>query len=208
MAYNDHYSMPDIEDNFLFDTTAESRKDGKRINESRTPRPLDQITGLVLHCTGSPSARAGNDPSTYRGVRSHFVITPNGSVSQNHEASVYLNASGRLNSFTLAVEVVGNFRNEHDRWWEGDKHGRDHLTDEQVMAGRWLVVYCREFFDIVDVLCHRQSSKGKICPGPDVWYHIGQWAVDVLGMGDGGKDYHVQGGAPIPEAWRTWDRVR
>ena len=207
MPYTDHYSMPDIEDNFLFDLTGESRKDGGRINAARTPRSLDQITGLVLHQTGNPTASSGNDPSRYRGVRAHFVITPDGSVANNHEPSVYLNASNRLNSFTLAVEFVGNFRSERNRWWKGDELGRDQLTDEQVMAGRWLVLYCREFHSIEDVLCHRQSSKGKNCCGPDIWYHVGQWAVDVLALGDGGADYHVKGGAPIPDRWRTWNRV-
>lgn len=207
MSYTDHYSAPDLDDHFLFDETSGSKKDGGRINSQRTPRPLDQITGLVLHQTGSPSAKAGNDPGRYRGVTAHFVITPDGSTVLNHQASVYLNASNRLNKFTLAVEFVGNFRSERDRWWEGDKHGRDHLTDDQVMAGRWLVIYCREFHHITDVLCHRQSAKGKNCCGPDVWYHVGQWAVNVEGMGDGGRNFHVEGGAPIPDAWRTWNRV-
>jgi hypothetical protein len=207
MSYTDHYPAPTIEDNFLFDMTSESRTDGGRVNARNTPRPLDQITALVLHQTGAPSARAGNDPARYRGVRSHFLITPDGSAVQNHDATVYLNASGRLNRFSLAVEFVGNFRSERNTWWKGDQHGRDQLAHEQVATGRWLVLYCREFYGIVDVLNHRQSAKGKNCCGPDIWYHVGQWAVDVLGMGDGGPGYHVQGGAPIPDAWRTWDRV-
>lgn len=205
--YTDYFRMADLEDNFLFDLTSESRTGGGRINASKTPRPTSQITGLVLHQTGIPSARAGNDPWRFRGVRSHFVITPDGTVSQNHAATVYLNASHRLNRFTLAVEFVGNFRSERGRWWNGDEAGRDHLTEAQIMAGRWLVIYCRDFHSIQNVLCHRQSKRGKNCCGPDVWYHVGQWAVDVLGMGDGGPNYHVKGGAAIPSDWRTWNQA-
>jgi hypothetical protein len=208
MPYTDYYSTPTIEDNFLFDQTAVSKTGGGRVNLSKTPRPLSNINGLCLHQTGLPSAAAGNDPDKFRGVRTHFVITPDGSCILNHNPEVYCNASNRLNKFTVAVEFVGNFRSERNKWWKGDSVGRDHMTDEQVMAGRWLVLYCRDFINIKNVYCHRQSSKGKNCCGPDVWYHVGQWAVDVLKLGDGGTNYHIPDeGAAIPAAWRTWNQA-
>lgn len=207
MVYIDHFSEPDIEDNFIWLQTDSSKTSGGRINWQKTPRAETGIDGLVLHATGNPSQNTfGNDPWKYRGVRAHWVILPDGTVVQNHDANVYVNASHRLNRRSVAVEFVGNFRSERNRWWKGDKYGRDHLTRDQVLAGRWLVIYCREFLNISNVYTHRQSAKGKNCAGPDIWYHVGQWAVDWLGMGDGGDDYHVQGGAPIPEKWRTWDK--
>lgn len=206
MPYVDHFRMPSLEDNFLFDETANSRKDGGRISTRRTPRPLSRVTGLVLHQTAIPSQRAGNDPSRYRGVRTHYVITPDGSVVQNHAETVVCNASNRLNGWTVAVEFVGNFRSERGRWWNPSRAGSDHVTTDQIMSGRWLVIYCRDFFNITHVYGHKQSNGGKNCPGPDIWYHVGQWAVDVLGLSDGGPNYKIGKGAPIPAAWRTWNR--
>src|SRR5262249_37641372 len=35
----------------------------------------------------------------------------------------------------------------------------------------------------------------------------GQWAVDVLGMRDGGPGFKIGTGSPILPAWRTWGRA-
>ena len=205
MAYYDHYPMPTSDTAELIDQTCVSKK--SIVDSSCSPRQIDRITGLVLHCTGSPPARWGNDPYRYRNVNAHFVITPNGTIAHNHEPSAYLHASHYLNSFTVAVEFVGNFRSERNKWNAGDRLGRDHLTHEQVMSGRWLFMHCASAYGITQVFTHRQSRTGKVCSGPDVWYHVGQWAVDRLGASDGGPGYHVQGGAAIPDAWRKWNRV-
>jgi hypothetical protein len=57
------------------------------------------------------------------------------------------------------------------------------------------------------VLAHRQSSNMRENdPGPDVWHHVGQWAVDTLGLSDGGPGFKIGNGKPIADAWRTWGR--
>jgi hypothetical protein len=37
---------------------------------------------------------------------------------------------------------------------------------------------------------------------------VGQWAVDNLGLKDGGPGFKVGDGNPILDAWRTWGRAR
>lgn len=60
---------------------------------------------------------------------------------------------------------------------------------------------------LTHVLAHRQSSDTRENdPGPDIWYHVGQWAVEQRGMKDGGPGFKVGTGRPILEAWRTWGK--
>jgi hypothetical protein len=58
---------------------------------------------------------------------------------------------------------------------------------------------------LTHVLAHRQSSATRENdPGPDIWSQVGQWAVDTLGLKDGGPGFKIGSGNPIPEAWRKW----
>jgi hypothetical protein len=41
-------------------------------------------------------------------------------------------------------------------------------------------------------------------PGPDIWSHVGQWAVTRLGFSDGGPDFKLHAGKAIPQVWRDW----
>jgi hypothetical protein len=61
---------------------------------------------------------------------------------------------------------------------------------------------------LTHILAHRQSSDSRTNdPGPEIWYGVGQWAVENLGLKDGGPGYkHSAGGAPIPDEWRNWGR--
>jgi hypothetical protein len=81
-----------------------------------------------------------------------------------------------------------------------------------VEAGRFLVDYLiREIREIklTHILAHRQSSgKRENDPGPDIWYHIGQWAVENRGLKDGGPAFKIDTGLTIPDVWRTWGKTR
>ena len=51
----------------------------------------------------------------------------------------------------------------------------------------------------------RQSSKMKANdPGPHIWKGVGQWALNELGLSDGGATFSVGSGQPIPDSWRTF----
>ena len=84
---------------------------------------------------------------------------------------------------------------------------RHRVTPAQIQAGRYLVDYLIREMKLTHILAHRQSSASRENdPGPDIWYGVGQWAVEKRGLKDGGPGFKVGDGNPIPDAWRNWGR--
>ncbi|MCH5373573.1 MAG: N-acetylmuramoyl-L-alanine amidase, partial [Planctomycetes bacterium] len=183
----------------ITDRTAYSPKDKRK----RT-RDLGSVYALVLHQTGFSR---GNEHKRYNKVTAHFVILPNGDILQLHPMSAYLYSSNGFNRGSVSVEIVGNLPSDRGRCWKPERFGCNELTSEQVRSGRYLIRYLIKKIGLTHVLAHRQSSgtRGND-PGPDVWYRIGQWAVDKLGLDDGGPGFKIHSGNPIPKTWRTWNR--
>jgi hypothetical protein len=176
---------------------------------ARTPRAYRmrnrmsvQIDTVVLHQT---SFSRGNLPDLYLSVHAHFVVLPNGDLVQLHPVEAYLVASSAFNDDAIAVEFVGNFPDERGHYWRGDTEGRHVLSDQQISGGCDLIRYLRDTYGISFVFAHRQgeaeNARGN-CPGPDIWYNVGEWAVRELAMSDGGKGYKEGNGSPIPDNWR------
>ena len=160
--------------------------------------PLDAV---VLH---QMSFSRGNDLTRYRKVTAHFVIAPNGVVGQLHPVKARLSSSNGFNGRSVAIEFAGNLRSVNGNWWSPETHGRDTLTEAQVIAGRKLLKILRRA-GIRYVFAHRQSSASRgNDPGPEIWSSVGQWAIDKLGMSDGGPGYSIEHGNPIPDEWRTY----
>lgn len=170
----------------------------------------------VLH---QMSFSRGDDPMRYRRVTAHYIVTPNGTIAQLHPVHARINAAHGFNRGGVSIEFAGNLPSEPmsidpDDYYKPDKFGADQLTVEQVKAGRWLLTYLRDHvhpslgFELTTVLAHRQSSGDRgNDPGPDVWSNVGQWAVDNMGLSDGGEDFSVGTGKPILASWRTAPRI-
>jgi hypothetical protein len=167
-------------------------------------RDMAQVKALVLHQMAC--CRQRKDPlNSYLRINSHYAILADGRILQLHPESAMLWASNGFNHGGVAVEFAGNFPNTKGKWWQGDKYGRDHVSPAQLDAGRRLVRHLIAKIGLRVVVAHRQSSASRENdPGPDIWYHVGQWAVDTLGMGDGGPGFKVDDGHSIPDLWRTW----
>jgi hypothetical protein len=165
------------------------------------------VYALVLHqmaCCFQPK-----DPlKRFLNINSHFAIAADGRILQLHPITELLWSSNGFNRGSVAVEFAGNFPNTRGKWWKGDKFGRNRPTPEQLEAGRYLVQYLIRTMGLTHILAHRQSSDSRENdPGPEVWYHVGQWAVENRGLKDGGPGYkHPAGGNPIPDEWRNWGR--
>jgi hypothetical protein len=90
--------------------------------------------------------------------------------------------------FSAAFGISGN------RW-----------SNDQVNGGCILLKYLQETYGISFIFAHRQgenpNDRGN-CPGPDVWYCLGEWAKHNLGMSDGGPGYTESNGGAIPDSWR------
>ena len=157
------------------------------------------VDAVVLHQMGFSR---GNDLHRYRKVTAHFVITPDGGVAQLHPMSARLSASHGFNDRSVAIEFAGNLQSANGNWWRPDSYGVDFLSDEQVDAGRRLLRLLAAQ-GVKFVYAHRQSSADRgNDPGPEIWSQVGEWAREQLGMSDGGEQYAIGTGSPIPSAWR------
>jgi N-acetylmuramoyl-L-alanine amidase/Putative peptidoglycan binding domain len=185
----------------IIDLTAVSDKSNRK--GKRDPK---KVYALVLHqmaCCFKPA-----DPlKRFLTLNAHFAITADGRILQLHPITELLWASNGFNAGSVAVEFAGNFPNTKGTWWQGDKFGRDRPTAAQLEAGRYLVRYLIGTMGLTHILAHRQSSGSRENdPGPEVWYHVGQWAVEKLGLKDGGQGFKLPGANPIPDEWRNWGR--
>jgi len=170
----------------------------------RRPARLGKVWALVLH---QMAFSRGNDPARYLRVNAHFAILPDGTILQLHPVAALLAASNGFNTGSVAVEFAGNLPDVRGRCWSPATHGCHRLTPAQIRSGRFLVDQLIRTIGITHVLAHRQSSGTRENdPGPDVWYHVGQWAVERRGMKDGGPGFKVGSGRPILDAWRTWGK--
>lgn len=185
----------------IVDRTAVSKKENRK-----SVRDIKKIYALVLHQT---AFSRGNNVAKYDRIPVHFVIVPDGTIIQLHPITAYLWSSNGFNKGSVAVEFVGNFPNTKGKCWNAKKFGCHTVSRVQVEAGRALIKYLIKKMGLTTVLAHRQSSgKRENDPGPDIWYHVGQWAVENLGLKDGGKGFKVGSGKPIPDLWRTWGKIR
>ncbi|HLM58291.1 MAG TPA: N-acetylmuramoyl-L-alanine amidase [Pyrinomonadaceae bacterium] len=170
-------------------------------------RDINTLTALVLHQT---AFSRGNAADKYDNIPVHFVVTPDGKVVQLHPLAAYLWSSNGLNPRSVAVEFVGNFRDIRGNFYKPEKFGCHALTQAQIDAGRALIKYLKtQMPKFQHVLAHRQSSDQRDNdPGPEVWYHVGQWALNNLGLRDGDRpNFTVGTGKPIPQEWRNWGQL-
>lgn len=171
-------------------------------NNRKGSRDAKKVYALVLHQT---AFSRGNDSTKYDNIPVHFVILPNGKIIQLHPITAHLWASNGFNPRSVAVEFVGNFPNTSGKCWQPQNYGCHHVSNAQVVAGRALVDYLIKEIGLTHILAHRQSSgQRENDPGPDIWFHVGQWAVQLRGLKDGGPGFKIGTGLAIPEVWRTW----
>lgn len=165
-------------------------------------RMLSRINAVVLHQT---AMSRGSVPERYLDVHAHYVVMPDGRVVHLHPIESYLVSSSAFNEEAIAIEFVGNLPDDRGNYWSGDEFGRHTLSTEQINGGRDLLRHLVDTHDISFVFGHRQGEKPNLranCPGPDIWFNIGEWAVNGLGLSDGGKGFKKGNGSPIPDSWR------
>ena len=100
-----------------------------------------------------------------------------------------------LSPGSVAVEFEGNFPNIKGGWWinkEAKVPDKDKPTQAQLESGKFLTSYLKTVLNTTHILAHRQGSDSRENdPGPDVWYNVGQWAIDKLGLTDGGATFQM-----------------
>jgi hypothetical protein len=175
----------------------------------RGQRPWKQVDAIVLHQTG---CKMPSSPGGWHLLRAHVGI-PETSERQsiylvNPLATKMWHANG-FNRRSIGIEISGNMRGiegDNRTWWQPGK-GPHPVTDAQVKAARKAIAWiCSEAGrgggKITHIFAHRQASKDRIAdPGSRVWQEVGMWAMDELGLSDGGPDYKTGSGYRIPKEW-------
>lgn len=179
------------------------------LNSFRDPR---KVWAFVLHQMAfkrpKPRTKVYSDPESYLNTGAHFCIMFDGRIIQLHPFSRMIWHGNCLSPRSVAVEFEGNFPNIKGKWWVNKKskvQNTDIPTQAQFEAGRFLASYLKVVLGTTHIFAHRQSSDSRENdPGPDIWYNVGQWAIDNLGMTDGGPSSKCGTGNPILPEWRSW----
>jgi hypothetical protein len=178
------------------------------LNTYRDPR---KVFAFVLHQMAfkrrGRKSKEYSDPTAYLKTGAHFCIMFDGRIIQLHAMSRFIWHGNCLSPHSVAVEFEGNFPDIKGKWWK-DPDGaanQDRPTPAQFESGRFLTRYLQTVLGITNIHAHRQSSGSRTNdPGPDIWYHVGEWALQNLGLTDGGPAFKCGSGSPILPAWRTW----
>lgn len=199
MDYSLANLLPDLED-----LTAKRGRD----NVIRMRKPWE-VTAWVLHQNGFDwrEMNALRDK-----IRAHFQIWESGKITQNASILARLRSSSNgANRFCIAIEFDGNFEGNPGKgnFWKPERYGQAHLTVAQIMAARHLIRAVNDMMPSMrSVYAHRQfgvAGNGKpnkpLCPGHEIWTHVGEWAKATFDYSDGGHLWSSRGTA-IPDDWR------
>ena len=192
------------------DWTKQAVADKPEITDSyRDPRKL---WAFVLHQMAfkRKSRQTGNysDPGSYLKTGAHFCIMFDGRIIQLHQFSRMIWHAQCISPRSVAVEFEGNFPDIKGRWWvdkSSKVQNKDVPTRSQYDSGRFLASYLKIVLGTTHILAHRQSAASRANdPGPDIWFNVGQWAMDNLKLTDGGAAFKCGSGNPVLPQWRTW----
>lgn len=179
------------------------------LNSYRDPR---KVYAFVLHHMAfkrwNPKTKAYSNPESYLATGAHFCIMLDGRIIQLHACSRMIWHGNCVSPGSVAVEFEGNFPNIKGGWWinkDAKVPDKDKPSLAQFDSGKFLTSYLKTVLGTTHILAHRQSSDSRENdPGPDIWYNVGQWAIDKLGLTDGGPTFKCGTGKPILPEWRTW----
>ncbi|GGC26486.1 hypothetical protein GCM10011371_12570 [Novosphingobium marinum] len=178
----------------IIDRTAETAqifqtRNGRNIfshgrNDAR--RPTGNLQGVILHQT----AFVSHDMARMNYIIANYIVMQDGRILKVRDPSMMLNSIG-TNRRSIDIEFVGRYP---DARTAHRAHGAGGPPPAQVMQGRALVKHLKETYGLTHVYAHVQFTV-KNCPGPHLWYNVGRWAMDDLGM--------ATASTPLP---RGWDR--
>lgn len=155
------------------------------LNQDNPNRSIGSIDSIVIHSMGFH--RSG-EAHRYDRVSAHYAVLLNGLIIRLRSEELYVNASNSLNAHSIAIEFEGNFpeapRNLFTKQdCERHRPRYDYPTFEQIQSGKQLIGHLiRQFTNINGIYAHLQSHPHKPCPGPHIWYNIGKWSIECLGL--------------------------
>lgn len=169
-------------------------------------REWGAIEGVMLHQTG---CWMPEEETTWCRVNAHCGVTRNGTVILMHDFQWEIWHGNGLSKQTIGIETAGNFYGVpgvKGTWWSPGG-GPHQLNEKQQHAFEVLFHILHEAFDEgggnwKKVYAHRQSSSSREGdPGQEIWQKVGMVWQTALGADDGGPNYCVGSGNPIPKEW-------
>lgn len=180
-------------------------------------RQISKITGICLHQT---ACVMGENPSRYRRLSIHFVVTLLGKVIQTCPIESLLYGGNGWNNGTIQIEVDGSYAGLEDDpstharredietfWANGEIKSPMKVTDAAMRSlrnlERYLVELVRRRGGAISVIvAHRQSSGDRQSdPGQAIWQEGALPIIEEFGLSDGGVGFRLGDGRAIPQAW-------
>jgi len=185
------------------DLTAQASKDPRR-----GPRPWTQVNGVTLHQTGCPM---GESAGRWYGLKAHYGVTYSGQIYRVHPEEEMIWHAQQLSKTQIGIEISGFYCGI-----EGDlktrpggpaSWGVQSVTPEQITAVKELVRYLARLLlsrgaKLTHLNAHRQSTDDRRPdPGSKVWREIALPLMSELTLTDGGPNWVIGRGMPIPKDW-------
>jgi hypothetical protein len=180
----------------IIDRTSETAsirqtRDDRNIHSGGNPRArrrTDRIDAIILHQTTFVSGRV----ERFNYVIANYAVMQNGRVLLLRGLDVALNSVG-TDQRAIDIEFEGDYPSAREL-----RRGRG-STDRprvlQLQSGRELVRHLQQQHGVRHIFAHSQFTN-KNCPGPHLWYNVGEWAVRNAGFSSSGR------GRRIPEDFR------
>lgn len=195
----------------------ETRDDRPIMSRHGSHRSAERIRAIILHQTSFESC----DDHRLDYVIANYVVRQDGVVDWVRGDEDLLNDihSGAA----INIEFVGDYPNirclqelrrmersdpddlhprrrhalrHRDRNWISHSRHYNYPPTAQINAGRELLQHLkRRIPNINQIFAHAQFTR-KNCPGPHLWYNVGQWGISNLGLRDIGL-----GANHIPTDW-------
>lgn len=134
------------------------------------------VRAVMLHQTGFLTTSL--DRMDY--VIANYAVMQDGRVVRLRPLEHMLNSIG-TNERAIDIEFVGNYPD-----WQQVRRASPGTSlptppFEQIRRGRELVEWLKQEHGVSEVYGHAQFTP-KNCCGPHLWYNVGEWAIDNLGM--------------------------
>lgn len=150
-------------------------------------RNVGTIDAIILHQTGFVSSNV----TRLDYVIANYVIMQDGQILKLRDLEMALNSIG-TNQRAIDIEFVGDYPNARALRSASALPGP---SLAQLGAGRWLICYLKSLHGVSNIYAHAQFTP-KNCPGPQIWYNVGEWAIR-----NGLRSVHR--GRPIDPRWQA-----
>lgn len=181
-----------------------------RKKDSGRTRDWAEVTGICLHQT---AVVLGERVGRWASLGAHLGVTRSGKIIWVHDFDKIIYHGNGFNNRTIGIEIDGRYEGvEGDRrtFWrpeEGKTLNPTPLTDECIEAAKAAIRWAHDYVerrggDLKVLVAHRQSSSTRRSdPGSAIWQRVALPMASELELGDGGKDFQIGSGRPIPESW-------